>query len=187
MANTSAIRGLVPRRYVSGAPYNGAFNRYYHASSDGSAIYIGDPVKSSGTGDATGTPGVIVCAAGDTMRGVCVGVEPVTDESTIYCVASTARYIYVADDPNLLFEIQEDNVGNDLAVTEIGLNTDIVAAAGSTTTGYSGFTLDSSGTGTATAGCRILGLVQREDNALGTYAKWLVKINEHELASTTGV
>ncbi len=187
MANANSPRGLIPRRHVSGAPYNGAANRYYVPSSDGTAIFIGDPVKSTGSADANGVPGVIVAAAGNTVRGVCVGVEAITSSSTIYREASTERYILVADDPELLFEIQEDSVGNNLAVTEIGLNTDFVAGTGSTASGYSGFMLDSSGTGTGTANLRIVSLVQRVDNAIDTYGKYLVKINEHELASTTGV
>jgi hypothetical protein len=35
---------------------------------------------------------------------------------------------------------------------------------------------------------KILGLARRQDNAYGPYAKWLVKINNHELsAGTAGV
>lgn len=187
MANTDAPRGLRPVRHSNGSPYNGAVNRYYVPSSDGTAIFIGDAVKSAGSADANGVASVAQAAAGDAIRGVVVGVEPVTDESLIYRAASTERYLLVADAPDLIFEIQEDSVGGALAVTAIGNNADLVVAAGSTFTGLSGMELDSSTATTSTAQLRILGLVQRPDNEVGSNAKLEVMINEHELKSTTGV
>jgi len=88
----------------------------------------------------------------------------------------------------VIFEIQEDNDSGDLAATEVGGNADIAVTAGNTASGISGMELDSDGVSTtAVAQLRIMGVVNREDNELGDYCKWLVKINEHELRSTTGV
>lgn len=187
MANIDAPRGLRPVKHLDGSPYNGAVNRYYVPSSDGTAIYIGDAVKSAGSADANGVASVAQAAAGDAIRGVVTGVEAVTDESLIYRAASTERYVYVADAPDLVFEIQEDSDGGALAVTNVGNNADIVVGSGSTTTGLSGMELDSSTAGTGSAQLRILGYVQRENNEVGANAALLVVINEHELKSTTGV
>jgi len=186
MANSDTVKGLKPIRHRNGAPYNGAANRYYIPASDGTAVYVGDAVKSAGSADADGVPTVAQAAAGDAIRGVVVAVEPETNDSTIYRVASTARYVYVADDPDLVFEIQEDSVGGALAATDVGNNADLIVASGSTDTGFSGMELDSSTKATTTAQLRILRLVPRPDNSIGANAKWEVMINEHELSSTTG-
>lgn len=187
MANVDRPNGLRPVKHLDGSPYNGAANLYYIDSGDGTAVAIGDAVKSSSSGDTDGIPGVIQAAAGDALRGVVVGVKPVTADSLIYRAASTSRYVLVADAPDLIFEVQEDSVGGALAVTDIGRNADITVAAVNTTTGTSGMELDSSDIKDATAQLRVFGLVQRADNAVGTNAKWLVMINEHELKGTAGL
>ncbi len=187
MANVDRVNGLRPVKHLDGSPYNGAVNRYYVPSSDSTAIFPGDAVKSAGSADSDGVASVAQAAAGDAIRGVVVGVEPVTDESLIYRAASTERYVLVADAPDLVFEIQEDADGGALAVTAVGNNADIVVAAGDTDAGTSGMELDSSSAGTTAAQLRILGFAQRPDNEVGTAnAKVLVSINEHELKSTTG-
>ena len=199
MANVSRPSGLKPVQHLDGSVWNGKVQMFY-APASGNAIFIGDPVKSGGTAGAAGTvvygvdvegvSTVAVAAAGDTLLGVCVGVSPLqTDLSKKYRVASTAQLVYVVTDPNVIFEIEEDSVGNNIAVTQVGNNFDMATyIAGSTTTGVSGVLLDSSdSTGTATAQFRLLGLAKRSDNALGTSAKWLVLINEHEFKSATGV
>lgn len=187
MANVDRVNGARPVKHLDGSPYNGAVNRYCIPASDGTAVFIGDFVKSGGSADANGVPTVIAAAAGDALRGVVVGIVPDTADSLIYRAASTLRYVLVADAPDLVFEIQEDSVGGALAVTDVGENADIVVAAGSTSTGTSGMELDSSTHATTSAQLRILGLRQRADNEIGVNAKWLVSINEHELKSTTGV
>lgn len=187
MANSDAPRGFTPIRHKNGAPYNGAAKLYCIPASDSTAVYIGDAVKSAGSADANGVPTVAQAAAGNAIRGVVVGIVPDTEASTVYRVASTLRYVLVADDPDLVFEVQEDSAGGALTADEVGENADIVVAAGSTVTGRSGMELDSSDHKTATAQLRILRLVPRADNEIGTNAKWEVMINEHELASTTGV
>jgi hypothetical protein len=189
MANTDAPKGLRPVKHLNGSPYNGAVNIYHHPASDNVAIFVGDAVVSGGTATAGGIPTVAAYASGGgNLLGVCVGVLPVTNESLQYCAASTARDILVADDPDLIFEIQEDSVGGAIAVTQVGNNFDIAVTAGSTSTGLSAMELDSSdASGTATAQLRVLSLAQYPDNEVGVNAKWLVQINEHERKSTTGV
>lgn len=189
MANTDAPFGLRPVKHLDGSPYNGATTKYYVPSTDNTAIFIGDAVVLGSTADAYGNPTVTAYASGGgNIIGVCVGVEPETADSTIYRAASTARFVYVADAPDLVCEIQEDSVGGAVAVGQVGNNFDIAVTAGSTTTGLSAMELDSSdASGTAAAQLRLIGLVQRPDNEVGTNAKWLVAINEHSYKSTTGV
>jgi len=199
MANPNLARGLIPVRHINGAPYNGAANLYYVPSTYGTALYRGDPViHVTDASDANGIPTVAraTAAGGAYMLGVMVGIamggDPVvafTDEAVQYHAASTAGYILVADDPDLLFEIQEDSVGGVMTVGAAGRNADLVAGTGSATTGYSGFMLDSSTLNTTnTLQLRIRRPVVRTNNdPTLDYAKWLVSINLHSSRNLTGV
>jgi len=191
--------GLNPVRYKSGAPYNGANNRYSVAAGETNNIFIGDPVIISGTGDVDGVPGVNLAAAGDRITGVVVGFGSAplaaggstTAINRGYRTASTADFLLVADDPALLFEANEDGVGGFLATTSIGLNVDLIGGTGNTYTKKSGYMLDSSTAATTTNGVRVWGVSPRVSNALGTVTTaWLVSIieaTETPAAGTTGV
>lgn len=190
MANNDVAKGLWPVRHRSGAPYNGAATRYYVPASDGTALYLGDPVITAGGADADGVQTVTkaTAAGGAYMLGPVVSVEPVTRDSTPYREASTARYVWVADDPDLIFEIQEDAVGGALAAADVGLNADWIAGTGDAIYGRSGAELDSSTKATTnTLQLRIEGFVQRTDNEIGANAKVLVAINLHSHRNLTGV
>lgn len=196
MANADTPFGLRPVRYLSGAPWNGQVRPYLIPSSDATAVFIGDPVKLAGSAGtagqkvdglpAGGLATVIQAAAGDPIIGVVVGFEPIkTSLETLHRAASTARIAYVADDPNVIFEIQEVSGGTALTADEVGLNANFVVAAGSTTTGLSGVELNNATEATtATLNLRILGLVQREDNTYGEHAKYEVLVNNHQLRGT---
>lgn len=191
MANANTPFGLRPVRHRNGAPYNGAATRYYVPASDGTALYIGDPVIIAGSADADGVATVTraTAAGGAYMLGPVVSVESETRDSLTYRAASTARYVWVADDPDLVFEIQEDGVGGALAATNVGQNIDLVSGTGSTITGLSGFQADSSTAATTnTLQLRILGFSQKIDNEVGNAnAKMLVSINLHSLRNLTGI
>lgn len=186
MANPDTPFGFRPVSELDGSPYNGATRTYSTASGDGTAIYLGDPVKLSGTSSTVNGEvytDVDQAATGDVIVGVVVGVAPVTDESLIYRAASTTRLLRVAP-PNLLYEIQEVSGGTALAAADIGLNADFVVGSGSTTTGQSGVELNNSGEATTnTLDCQIIDLVRRPDNAVGEHAKWLVRINRSQWAN----
>lgn len=196
MANVSKPSGLRPVKYLNGAPWNGQATLYYRSTGDANAIYVGDPVTLSGDGDANGIPGAVLGTAGSAVIGVVVGVVVVQPGVSLVATpldltirnlaASTAGYLLVADDPNIIFEIQE---GNTSAMTsaDIGYNCNFLIAAGATTTSDSGTTTAIAATAaTATLNLKLLGLSQRPDNVFGTYAKWLVKINNHVYGSGTG-
>lgn len=181
MANADAARGLRPVAYLGGACYTGGANRYYVPSTDSTAIYIGGLVKFAGSADSDGVPSVTGnVSTGDVVVGVVVGVEPVTADSVIYRAASTARYVTVADDPNLLFEVQEDGA---IAATAVGNVADLTGfTSGSTSTGLSSIEISSSSataSGDGTEDVLIVRLARRPDNAIGTNANWLVRLNNH--------
>ena len=201
MANVDAPRGLTPVKYSSGAPYNGAANAYFMDSGDGVACFVGDCVTlEGGAGGAAdivngirceGMATVATATAGDAIIGVVVGFAPNFDSlAPTYRLASTNRIVYVIDNPDVHFEIQEDSAGAAITAAQVGLSADVLATAGSTTTGRSAFELDSSSAATAAGQFRIVGLVNRPGNVIGDNANWIVSINEHQtstLGSSTDV
>lgn len=196
MSNTSRVQGARPTKYLNGATWNGQANLYFIPSGDGTATFVGDFVKLDGTGDpvasggtAQGVGSVIQGAATNALVGVIVGFAPTYTNlnSPQYRLASTGKYCWVVDDPNVIFEIQTSN--GTPAVGDVNSNVNIAVAAGSTTTGQSGMTADVGTLATtATLPLRIVGFSQRVDNDnASTSAKYLVKINNHQLGSSTGV
>lgn len=190
MANADRPRGARPIGTLDGSPYNASIRTRPVDSSNATAIFIGDFIKLEDDGN------VAPAAAGDTLLGVCVGVEVDASVSETehpgYLPASTAGNILVCEGPDVLYEIQEDSAGGAMSKSNIGSNGDIVAGTGSTVTGQSGHELDSSDViakdGTpASAQLRVIGFVDREDNEVGNNAKWIVLINEHQHRNTTGI
>ena len=116
-----------------------------------------------------------------------VSVAADTRDSLTYRAASTLRTVYVCDDPNTVFEVQQVTGGTPLTANDIGLNINFVVAAGSTVTGYSGVTLDNTTEATTnTLDLKIFGLPNRVDNDFGTSvssgqdaSKFYVRINRH--------
>ena len=186
MANADNAKGLTPVAYASGAPYNGAVNTYYVPATDTTAIYIGDMVKLAGSADTDGVPSVTKASSTNVVVGVVTGVRPVTRSSKIYREASTERYVEVADDPNLVFEIQNSGT---IAAADFGLNANFTGTSGSTVTGLSTMELDTSSKATtATLDFQILRLAPRTDNEVGLNADVLVRLNNHQFVDgTTGV
>lgn len=189
MANANRPTGLSPVRSITGAPFNDQVQLYSIAPAYATALYIGDPVISSGTSDSRGIAGIQLAAATGAIRGVIVGLgtsvgliaNPSNLDITYRPAAAQSQtwYALVCDDPNMIFEVQEVGTGTPFTAAEVGLNANLSLGAGN---GYvSGWQVDNSGEGTTdTLQVRLLGLAQRQDNAFGQYAKWLVKINNHE-------
>ncbi len=125
---------------------------------------------------------VATAGATNQITGVIVGFGPTPSiVQNGYGLASTLREVYVADDPNLLFEIQEDSAGNAVELSEAGWNANLVSGSGSTYTKKSGWMLDSSSAASdATFQLTIRNAIDRADNtAVEDYAKYLVTINIH--------
>jgi hypothetical protein len=196
--NTNAPRGFVPTRRIDGACASFAMNAYTIASGYATAIGKGDPVISLNDG----TIGIGV--AGSQVRGVLWGGVEYTDTSGNFIqrpnwVASTTAKAgttvkaYIIDDPNIVFTIQETDgssgAGTALALTDVGLNINFVIGApntlGDSTTSINNTTEDT----TATLNCKILGLTDHPENAVGDYANLDVVFNAHQLKSvgTAGI
>lgn len=200
MANTSSISGLAPVSYLNGSPWNGQAREYYIPSTDTLAYALGDPVDLAGGADGNGVASIRLATAGNNsganrILGAIVGtggskygagLNNYANPNTILVPATKTQdyYVLVADDPNIIFEIQEGGTGTALAATEVGINVDL---ASGTNNGYvSGWVIDNATTSTsANFQLNLLGLSQKSNNAYGAYAKWLVKINLHRRAAGT--
>lgn len=189
MANADLPRGLQPRRHQSSAPFNDALERFYVPATDATALYRGGLVKLAGSADANGVPTVTGnVATGDSIVGVVMGFEPQSRaDLVLYRAASTAMYVLVNTDPDVMWEVQEDSDGAALAATSVGMVADLTGfTAGNTTTGRSSIEIDSStatATSTGTEDVQILKLVQKPDNEIGAQAKWLVRLLNHQYAN----
>lgn len=192
MANVNKPCGLAPVMYLNGSPWNGKARMYCIPDTDDTLIYaIGDPVAYAGGADVngvatitlatagTGNPilGPIVSGAGALAYGASPGV-PADSPLVIPATKSRNYYVMVADDPNIIFEAQEEVTGAALAATEVGLNANMVSGVNN---GYSStWEIDRTGPAvTATLQLRLLGLAQKPGNVFGDYAKWWVLINNH--------
>lgn len=201
MASVSRINGFRPVKYLDGTPFMGQANIYFVPSSNSDVIMVGDLVKLAG--DARSPTGVQTVArhaggATEAAVGVVVGiiysgmgdsanVPPVTDINTpVYRRASTDRYLMVADDPSLVFEAQTS--GATFATADVGLNTEPDVAAGNTSSGASGMTIDLSlKATTATLPLKIVGFPYRPDNNIGdSFTNAYVVINNHQYKGGTG-
>ena len=187
MANKDAAFGLRPIGKVGQNRDNQGLSEY-DISASASAIYFNDPVEIL----AAGTIGV--AAASDALLGSLGGVF-FTDASTSkptfanhLDASNTATDIkgFVSDDPYERFEVQADGA---TAAADVGLNADIVYAAGSSPDYVSKVELQTSDQKTGTAQLRILGISKDiENNEAGSANVNLVTIiNEHQLKGTTGV
>jgi hypothetical protein len=187
MANPNTPRGLVPLRDAGSKPHSGGVEMFYVPASDGTALYIGDPVVKNGSASPEGVAGVILATAGGPITGVVQGFMPNgTVDMAGYRAASTAAYVLVNTDPDTLYEIQEDGVGGTLTVASVGLNASFVAGTGNAYSHRSGAMLDSS-TAATTAGLelKIVGLKQVPGNDFGANAKFVVKINNSTEANAS--
>tara|TARA_R100001015_G_C4603456_1_gene158413 strand:- start:693 stop:1247 length:555 start_codon:yes stop_codon:yes gene_type:complete len=184
MANVDAAFGFIPIRHLSGNGYSRA-NKYTITSGLSENIFTGDLVII--TADGVITPHT---ATEVNNIGVFAGVSyTASDGSYVYsqyfASGTTGSNIiaYVYDDPYTVFRVQSAGTP---AQTNIGNCADVVAGTGSTITGQSGFEL--SGTmANGTATCKILGVWEGPENALGANAVMEVLINEHLLKDSAGI
>ena len=187
MANKDSAFGLKPIGKVGQNRDNQGLSEYSIAAS-ASAIYFQDPVEMAATGTIT------VAAASDALLGSLNGVfftDATTDKPTYanhLNASNTATDIvgFVSDDPYERFEIQADGA---TAAADVGLNADIVYAAGSSPDYVSKVELQTSDQKTGTAQLRILGISKDPDNntAGSANVNLVVLINEHQLKATAGV
>lgn len=223
MANTNKINGFSPVGYLNGASWNGQARLYAIPTSDTTASYaVGDVVQSAGGSDANGVPYIkkipAASASSFVALGVIVGVR-VADPGTsllgtslslenTFILKSTrtvVRYVYVADDPNLLFVASAGATATNITLAKMRYNSGIGSfysgadqtyaidqnATVTTLLGpnapYSNVILSSATVNTTnTLPVQMLGLYQAPDNAIGAYARILCRFNNHEFGVATG-
>lgn len=187
MANVNAPFGFRPVRHFNGAPYNGAAEYCYWVGDTSNTLHVGDPVKLSGTGDDEGVPAVARAAANGPVFGVVAGIggdanEDLTRDTPRFL--STANgYVLVARGDDVLFEAQEDSDSATLAKTDIGRTVNAVFGTPSTSHPIrSAAEIDSSSAATTSASMnfQLVECVRAPDNAIGTNARWLVRVNNHD-------
>lgn len=163
--------------------------RYYIPSTDGTAVFVGSPVKLAGSADADGTaPTVTLASTSDKPCGVVVGIDQFTGVSDanfnpyrLHRPASVGMYVLVIDDPEALFRIQCDDVGSTIAAVDMGLNCDFIAETGSTVTGKSTVQVDSSNKATtSTLPLKLERIDSRRGNTVGVANQVIiVSFNKH--------
>lgn len=195
MANTSRINGFTVMGRLGGHT-TGKANLYYVASA-GDEILVGDVVKLAGSADANGIPTADLCGATDVPVGIVVGVmhskfDPAGNMTTgsttldlpnaAQIAASGAGYILVADDPDIVMEVEAAN--GTPAATDVGLNASHANGSRTSTTVRSPAYLDfGTEAATSTLNFQILGFVRRVDNEIGASARMLVRFNVHAFKS----
>lgn len=211
MANLDTPFGLRPVKKNDGSPWCGEANMYVVLSADTSDYFIGDLVMPGGSADVNGIPSVIKYVAAGTGAtaplGAIVGVHPVRpvpgslegkplalENKFIKGTETVDRYVMVADDPNLIFEVQADSTG--VARNSVGSNVDVTVTAPANDNQLSATVLNNAtDAATATLPFRIVGFVQRENNEINATAATnepfivaLVRPNEHAYkAGTVGL
>lgn len=204
MPNINAPKGFSPVGNLQGGSWNQQGRLYAIPTSDTTNSYaVGDVVMSATSADPDGVPYVQKWGGATTTSalplGIIVGVRVADpgvslvatslDLTQSYISAGTrtsVRYVYVVDDPLVLFEAQFDSTA--VALTDLHKNAAVTVTAGQTLTQsapMSSLVLTSPAV-TATLPIRLLGLIQRPDNATGAYAKVLCKWNYHEFGVTAG-
>ena len=188
--NITARGGLLPVQY----PYGNYRRTLYKLTTSASAdVFIGQPmdldangqVVPAGVGNATSLIGSVVGFVDTDKAGLPSSMTSLDQGG--YLPANKDAYCIVADDPDQLFQIQEDTGGTALTASAVGNTLNLVprTSSGSTLTGYSTFEADrSSVVATDSGQLQVIGLVDlmNQDgtkNGFGNYGKLLVRVNWH--------
>ena len=193
MANLNQPSGLAPVRYRQGNPWNGAARQYCILAADTNQFWIGDPVTTIGNagGDTLGVPAVTLGSAGVATAGVIIALGTIRNGPWINPnnlnqlptrpagAQAVNWYALVADDQEIIFEIQEAGAGSVLTSSSIGRNVNFNTGTRTSTLTISPTYLDNNTVSTtSTLNLKILAAVQRPDNTpYAQYQKWLVLIN----------
>ncbi len=211
MANTISPTGFSLARNIVSNSFAAQTNTYFIPASDTNAYYLGDAVISAtGTDVVNGFPQIAPAtgAASIPVRGVIMGVLPTPALGQqpslsgnaplaleqIYVPAAKQHdyYVMVCDDPNQLFEIQDNGLGAVDLPTIAGYASKTALFTPVAPTGnkpISATVMTFAPANLATSPLRIMGLSQRPapggGNQLAPFARWIVKFNLHELNQPT--
>jgi len=199
MANANKLNGFTPVGYLNGADWDGRGRVYAIPAANTNALFVGDPVSLIVGADSTyflpcidrgavgGTAVGVILAIGKNPRGMGPWVDPTQLNNILYrpSGAQAAQYYaLVADDPNIVFEAQEQatgGAGTSFAVGASNKNANFAFNTPSLPPYYSASFVDN-GTAaatTATFNLKLLGLKQSIDNAPGAWQRWWCLINNH--------
>ena len=189
MANRSSVGfGLRPIGKVGQNRDAQGLSEYSVASSP-TIIYFNDAVEAANTGTIT------VAAAGDKLLGSLNGAfytDPTTQKPTwrnyVPSVAASDIVAFVSDDPYERFEIRSNNTGAS-AQTDVFNNANITYLAGDSANFVSRTRLNDATLTTSSEQLQILGATKDTGDNLITqsHVVWVVRINEHQFETTTGV
>lgn len=191
MANVNAPNGFKVAKHRSGGTAN-RLSRYHIAGAYASAIVAGDAVEPTTTSKNIIRPG----AATDRLIGVfdgCLYLDP-NQSAPQYnrlwpaaqaIVAGSTVDCQVYDDPMTLFEAQ---VSGAFTLANIGSLADLVIGTENVSIKVSTDAIDSTTLDASGVVFRVDDLVNRPDNAVGSFARVLVSISKHYLAGAqTGI
>jgi len=150
MANVLEKFGLRPSRQLNGSPFINAQNRYRIAANNTTAIFQGDLVIPTTSGNITRYVAGTSNAAVGVFKG-CFYTDPTTQKPTwknYYPASTNASDItaFVIDGPDTVYEI---NANASFAVADLFQNYSVTNVSGSTQTGISQVQLDVATSGTA--------------------------------------
>jgi hypothetical protein len=198
MANVIAPHGFQPIKGMG--VYTGQINTYYIPATDTNQYGIGDAVMSTVGSDSTnGFPAVTKSTgvAGEYQLGVIVSVLPVQalgvpsligvpltlENINIPATKTRGYYVAVSDDPQQLYQIQDDGL-NALTATATNKNAAFTPTNPPAPLQISATVLNSGSVATtANLPLKMMGLYQQYapagGNTLGANAIWVVKFNLH--------
>ena len=190
MANVVEKFGLRPYRKLDGTPLVGAQNRYTIKSSYATAIYQGDLVIPTSTGNIERHTANNSTAVVGVFNG-CFYTDPTTQKPTYknYYPGGVAASItaFVVDDPDAVFLMDADAV---FSRADLFKNYSVTNTTGVTQTGISKTQVDVSVSGTATSfAIQAIDISEDPDNSdtATANANILVRINNHFFRSGTGL
>ncbi len=137
-------------------------------------LFVGDPVKLSGTGDSQGRPSITVADAGDeNIFGVVEGVKATGPDNLAKMYSNSADTIMVMPTgPGVVFRVNGPGGGaSEASLNDIGLLFNHKAGAGDSLTGRSGYYLDmgeTTGGNASTNQWLLIGFDRRQDNEFST-------------------
>ena len=169
MANTDNARGLRP---IYG-PGGGAPKMTKYLAGTTTSIFRGDIV-------ARAANGRVHRIATTTGSGKIVGVAANYVNALSGVGATTAQDVWVYDDPDQSFEIQDDGAAATPARSDLGATFALIVGVGNTTTGQSIFEVDASAAGVASTD-PVLAIDFKVGPAfeVGKNATWIIKLNRH--------
>jgi hypothetical protein len=207
MASVASPYGLKPVNLIGGLPFAGSVREIKLSTNNSAALFAGDAIQLTSAGNPQALTATITTGTTAGVIGVMTGcrfVNPVTKQSqwSQFVPANaitggfTEVYVYVADDPNLIMQVQGSAAFGSLTNGAAGATGKNAAlgnfSAGSTATGNSAVNLvvgtnGASLANTAALAVRVIGVVAGTET--DAFPELLVKWNAgaHSYNLATGV